>query len=300
MTGGDMTGGEMTGDELYRVDGGFATLGPDLVGVLDALEARLLSWADACGARRMLFAPLLPVEDLETLDYFDNFPHLVLLVAPLEADSLMAGGGPAVREGAVPAAKLAAGRYALPSAACYSAYLHLRDSSLPSARYVTTVASCFRRESSYEGLRRLQGFRMREIVCIGSREAVQAHLSAFKPRILDLAVRLGLRLEVQPAVDPFFQPQQGRALMQQLFPVKEEFVHDGSLAVASVNFHRTFFGERCRIRLDAGGWASTGCVAFGLERWLAALLDAHRGDPGAVRAALAGVGDDLAGSRESR
>lgn len=276
----------MTGRELFRVTDGLAALGPELAGVLDLLEARLLAWADGCGADRMVFAPLVPVADLATLDYFRNFPHLVQLASSLDMGGLPEDPGAVVRDGQVPATQLAPSRNALPSAACYSAYLHLRGSRLEAARYLTTVATCFRRETHYAGLRRLTAFRMREIVCVGTREAVQAHLSAFKPRIAELGTGLGLRLEVRPATDPFFEPQSSRAVMQQLFPVKEEFLHDGSLAIASVNFHRTFFGERCRIALSDGRPAFTGCVAFGLERWLAALLDTYGHDTDAMTRAL--------------
>jgi seryl-tRNA synthetase len=292
----------MSGRELFRVADGLATLGPDLARVLDVLEARLLSWADECGAERMVFAPLVSVDDLATLDYFRNFPHLVQLTSSIDPDGLPADPATVARDGTVAAAQLAPSRYALPSAACYSAYLHLRGSRVASARHLTTVATCFRRETHYAGLRRLNGFRMREIICVGTREAVQAHLSAFKPRVADLGRRLGLQLEVRPATDPFFEPGGGRALMQQLFPVKEEFLHDGSLAIASVNFHRTFFGERCRISLANGGPAFTGCVAFGLERWLAALLDTYGEDADAMvkafTAADPGSGAVPAGQRE--
>jgi seryl-tRNA synthetase len=171
--------------------------------------------------------------------------------------------------------------HALTSAACYSIYLHLRDSRLPSSRYLTTVATCYRNEKHYDGLRRLRAFTMREIVCVGTGEAVQQHLATFKPKIQATAEALGLQLDVTKASDPFFMPSSSRALQQRLFPVKEEFVHDGSLAIASVNFHRNFFGERCSITMETGEVAHTGCVAFGLERWLAALLDVH-GDPAEV------------------
>ena len=44
------------------------------------------------------------------------------------------------------------------------------------------------------------------------------------------------------------------------------------MAIASLNFHRTFFGERFDIRHPAGDPVCTGCVAFGLERWLYACI----------------------------
>ena len=63
----------------------------------------------------------------------------------------------------------------------------------------------------------------------------------------------------------------GKAKMQRLFPVKEEFVV-GGLAIGSVNYHRNFFGERCGI-LAGEDTAHTSCLAFGLERWVHVLTD---------------------------
>jgi seryl-tRNA synthetase len=268
--------------ELFRVSAGLVTLGPELVRLRDLLERRFLDWAAGCGAVPMIFPPLMRVEDLERFDYFRNFPQLPLLAAPVREEHLheisqrgVGGGGKAV-------AQLDEAGWALPSAACYNIYLHLAGTALDGPRYVTTVATCFRNEQRYDDLRRLRGFTMREIVCVGTRDEVQAHLVAFKKRILGFAERLGLMLEVEAGTDPFYQPQQGRSLLQQLFPQKEELVHVDSqgkpLAIASLNFHRNFFGERCGIRTADGQLAFTGCVAFGLERWLHALLDRFGGD----------------------
>ena len=74
--------------------------------------------------------------------------------------------------------------------------------------------------------------------------------------------------------------------MQKLFPQKEEMVYGRSLAIASLNFHRNFFGERCGIRTADGEPAFTGCVAFGIERWLHALLERFAGDAGAATRAV--------------
>jgi seryl-tRNA synthetase len=262
----------MSSTKPFSTVEGFATLGPELVRARALLEERFLAWAAEVPADQFAFPPAVPVDALAAFDYFDNFPHLVLLVAPLDA-AHHAEAGP--REGAVDRALLADSRYGLTSAACYNVYLHLSGAVLDAPRYVTTVANCFRNETHYDGLRRLRGFTMREIVCVGDADAARALIAAFKPKVLAFAATLGLELDVQVASDPFFQPEGSRAVLQKLFPVKEEFVFGGSLAIASVNFHRNFFGERCGIRLAEGTPASSACVAFGLERWLAALLETH-------------------------
>ncbi|MEU9337115.1 aminoacyl--tRNA ligase-related protein [Streptomyces sp. NPDC048290] len=268
--------------DLYTADRGMVALGPELVRVMELLEERFLGWADECGAVRMIFPPVISTADLASIDYFDNFPHLALMTAPLALSPDAAPERPTVptepivpADGAVPADRLGASEYALASAACYHVYLHHRAHRLGGPLRVTTVARCFRNEDHYDGLRRLRGFTMREIVCVGSREEVRDHLARFRPKVLEYAGRLGLDLAVQPASDPFFEQGGGRAVLAQLFPVKEEFVHGGSLAIGSLNFHRNFFGERCDISLADGTPAFTACVAFGLERWLGALLERH-------------------------
>jgi hypothetical protein len=59
--------------------------------------------------------------------------------------------------------------------------------------------------------------------------------------------------------------------MQKLDPVKIEMVFNGDLAIGSVNFHRNYFGEAFRIT-RAGADAYSGCIAFGVERWIFAFL----------------------------
>lgn len=261
-----------------RIREGLVTLGPDLVRLRQALESKFLGWAAQCDAAPMLFPPLMRVQDLVRFDYFRNFPQLPLAVTRIRSECLH---DVARRDGemqTIASSDLEAAGYALPSAACYNIYIHLSGTVLPAARYVTTVANCFRNEKAYDDLRRLWGFTMREIVCIGSREEVQSHLVRFKERIARFGDHLGLGLAIETGSDPFYEPQSGRALMQQLFPQKEEFVYQGSVAIGSVNFHRNFFGERCDIRTSDGQPAFTGCVAFGIERWLYALLDRYQND----------------------
>jgi hypothetical protein len=82
----------------------------------------------------------------------------------------------------------------------------------------------------------------------------------------------------QEANDPFYQRDGARSLHQRLAPVKWEFVHRGT-ALASVNAHRDFFGERCSIgRQGSPEPAFTSCVGYGLERWISALVDRYRAD----------------------
>ncbi|MEH0597207.1 hypothetical protein [Streptomyces scabiei] len=178
--------------------------------------------------------------------------------------------------------------FALPSAACYAVYVDLAGTAVPAEGTTrTTVGTCFRNENHYDGLQRLLGFSMREIVHVGPEDGAKNHLQRAKDAVLVLCAELGLDVRVEVATDPFFDKNSGKAKMQRLFPVKEEFVVEG-LAIGSVNYHRNFFGERCAIQAG-DATAHTSCLAFGLERWVHTLTQRFGGVAAAV-SAVEGLG----------
>ncbi|MEU8415978.1 hypothetical protein AB0C24_24600 [Amycolatopsis japonica] len=271
------------------VDGAeaLAILGPDETALVQELDRTFLGWAGTAGAREISPPPLYPVTDLEKFDVYANFPHLAFVAGPLD----LAGREGKPVDGRFAGGDLQDGRYGLPHATCYGAYLFYEGTKVSETEIVTLVNRCFRSEDHYSGLRRLASFQMREIVALGSFEHTQEVVSRFTERILAFSGELGLGLEKEAAIDPFFQNDGARALLQKLSPVKYEFQH-GTLAIASVNTHRNFFGERCDIRFgDGKEFAYTSCVAFGLERWLAVLTEVHRGDLPAALAAVRAAAD---------
>ncbi|MET7757972.1 hypothetical protein ABZT27_25210 [Streptomyces sp. NPDC005389] len=292
----------------WSVRDGLATLDEPAVVLKAELDAVFTRWGAEAGARQQSYPPLLRVDDLRTLDYFRNFPHLGSPVTRIRPDRLDTHatapydvtGPPRATEGHGPAgpsaatallaSDLADAAHLLPSAACYGCFVHLTGSSTDTPVLLNTVAQCFRNEDHHDGLRRLWGFTMRELVCVGSAEAVRAHLDRHRERILAFGASLGLTLHRQPATDPFFQKDGARAVMQLLAPVKEEYLHTDGTAIASTNNHRNFFGERRSIG-HAGRPAHTGCVAFGLERWVHALGELFEGDLTAAHRAVRRAGE---------
>jgi seryl-tRNA synthetase len=269
----------MSAQTAVRVAEGLVALEEEPTRLAETLDDLCTRWARASGATALTVPALLPVADLAALDVYRNFPQLALVSSPL--DVAAAGTGQIEQQSLAgefgPGALRGAG-LALPSSACYGVYLHHRDRQVsPDGELVTVVAQCFRNEDHFDGLRRLKAFRMREVVALGSPDQVTDHLDR-SARFLDaLAGEIGLPLERRAASDPFFDQSGERATFQQLLPVKYEYVYKG-LAIASVNTHFLFFGERCAISLPTGEPASTSCVGFGVERWLHALADHFGGD----------------------
>lgn len=268
------------GPNTYSVNSnGLATLDDRAVALRNVLDATFEGWGVERGADRRLYPPLIDVASLARLDYFANFPHLAVLTSGL-ADAeryqrYAAGAGVHT----IKSDDLSDVVHVLPSAACYNVYLSLTGAIVGDAERITTISTCYRRESEYH-TRRLLGFTMREIVCVGSRDSVLDHISSFKRQVLDFAGELGLPISVEPAADPFFEQGGSKAVMQKLFPVKEEFVlaQPNPVALGSVNFHRNYFGEKCAIRTADGNYAFSSCAAFGLERWISVLTDMYGDD----------------------
>lgn len=150
-------------------DDGLTVLGPDELGLVRAFEALILAWSGQVGAIERRYPFLLEPEFLDKIDYFANFPHLGLAVSTTNPERLTKALATSTRPlRALPTEALNDATYNLPSAACYSIYLNLRGQTTPERGSThTTVATCFRNEERYEGLRRLLGFSMREIAFVG-------------------------------------------------------------------------------------------------------------------------------------
>jgi len=266
-------------------DNGLSVLDGGQLRLLRALDSVFQRFAERWQAPEFRFPFLIRTEDLDKFDYFDNFPHLGLAATRLDPGRL----GKLLTEAdrpldRVPPEIMEPTAFALPSAACYAIYVNLAGTTLPATGTMrTTVATCFRNEDHYDGLQRLLGFSMREIVFIGPEDGAKQHLQRAKDTVLTLCAGLGLDVQVEVATDPFFDKNSGKAKMQRLFPVKEEFVVNG-LAIGSVNYHRNFFGERCSIQAGEET-AHTSCLAFGLERWVHTLTQRF-GDTAAALSAV--------------
>jgi len=262
--------------ELWEPAPGLVSLRGDVVRLAEALERCLSAIAREGGFTEWRVAPGLRLATLERAKHLESFPQWLSVVThfderPEVPDATATGPRPACD-------------VALPSALCYHVYEALADSTID-ARRVTLCGACWRREEeATRPLERALSFTMRELVHVGRAEDVREFRSWSIERVRALAHRLGLSSRVEPATDPFYAPTApGRKLLQQVKGLKTELHLDigggRSLAAASFNDHEQFFGECFDIALPDGARASSGCTAFGLERWILAFLVTHGPDP---------------------
>jgi seryl-tRNA synthetase len=244
------------------------------------------------------FPPVMSRRQVEKSGYLKSFPHFLGCVSCL-------GGAEAEIRSAVERSEagedwtpgLSAADLVLSPAACYPIYpLVASRGSVPANGLVFDVAcDCFRREPS-KMLDRLQSFRMREYVCIGSPAQVDEFRRRWMSRAQSFANQLSLNWRIAPASDPFFgrggkllaMSQVEQALkFELLVPVQSA---EQPTACMSFNDHRDHFGTTWNLRTEAGATAHTGCVAFGIDRLALALFATHGLDlphwPVATRKAL--------------
>jgi len=245
------------------------------------------------------FPPVMSRRQLEKSGYLKSFPHFLGCVSCLTGDEDHIRDSVERHEaGEDWTTGLAAADLVLSPAACYPVYpLAASRGHIPAGGLRFDVAcDCFRREPS-KMLDRLQSFRMREYVCIGTPDEIDGFRRRWMKRAETFAAQLGLSFRIEHASDPFFG-RGGKLLAMNQVEQALKFellvpVHSAEAPTAcmSFNYHRDHFGATWNISTADGEVAHTGCVAFGIDRLALALFAAHGIDfaqwPARVRQALA-------------
>ncbi|KQZ15505.1 MULTISPECIES: amino acid--[acyl-carrier-protein] ligase [unclassified Mesorhizobium] len=185
----------------------------------------------------------------------------------------------------------------LTPAACYPLYPTVaKRGPLPVKGGLFALQSyCFRHEPSNDPAR-MQLFRMREFVRMGTPEQVVAFRGEWMERGKKLMAKVGLPVEIDVANDPFFG-RAGRMMknnqrdqnlkFELLIPITSVAK---PTACMSFNYHQDHFGKTWELTTSDGEVAHTACVGFGLERIALALFHHHglrvADWPTAVREAL--------------
>lgn len=164
----------------------------------------------------------------------------------------------------------------LTPAACLHIYPMLEDENVENS-VITTKARVYRYEAErHDGNARLWDFSVREIVAVGTERFVIDTLAHIREQALAYCNELGIKAEIKNATDPFYPSKTNEKIkkIQKINNLKKELttcINGKEVAIASFNIHGTHFSKT--FNFDRSGQIVTGCVGFGLERWIAALRD---------------------------
>lgn len=234
------------------------------------------------------FPPLMPMDTLQQTDFLSAMPHLAGAVhsfcgnhedhAQLIEKLGKGQDWQSLREGT---------DIVVTPAACLPLYPIVATWPLvPAEGYKVALDSyCFRREPSEDPFR-MQSFQQFEFVSIHP-SALRARQwrNEWSTRAKSILHTIGLDTILQPATDPFFgrwdkvlsQAQIDKnAKIELCFKRSDTEPH---CALASFNAHDDTFSKPFSIRTEEGGFASTSCAAFGLDRVAMAMLSTHGLNP---------------------
>lgn len=258
-------------------------------------DARRLATA-SFGAREEAYPSLIPSEALGRCGYFSSFPQSLSMVAHLVEDfdsieRFRRAHLDEARMRPIEPGVFAAPECCLSPALCYHTYLGLEGSKVIGGPHVvTTVGKCFRYESiNMKGLERLWDFTMREIVFVGTEDEVLTRRARGIELVQEQLERWDLAGRIETANDPFFSAAYAGKSYAQLrsqlkFELRLPLSDDDpsgrrELACASFNLHDNFFGRTFSISAGDDAAAFTGCIGWGLERWVFALFTQHGLEP---------------------
>lgn len=233
----------------------------DAITTMEEFDSYVREWALRLGCDERQFPVLIDSTILQKAEYSAAFPHL-LMASTVARDP----------EIGLAEQNLALTPWNLSPAVCYHAFAELVGMIVTRNTMLTARGHCFRHEAEAERLpgRRQVEFEMRELILIGEASWLDACLPQIQSDVEALSRDQGLEGTWCPAIDPFFLPKaRGKAQMQRLLGTKIELCLPCGLAVASINRHGTFFGDRFQITLANGESAHSACVALGLDRWAA-------------------------------
>ena len=275
--------------------------------ILRGMAAQLMSMIDskverefarAFGAELEIYPNTIESRTLDRCAHFTSFPEHMDFVAHLKQDLDVLNGfssdcrergwSPDLHDG-----RMAASQLAISPSCCYHCYEGMEGWTVePPGRCVTATLACHRYEgANHRTLSRLRAFTMREVVFIGQPRFVIEARARGEELIIQWAKDWELGCLFETANDMFFtQDYSVKASFQRLQQAKKELrlqvpFEGQSLSVFSSNFHAVTFGKAFSISVK-GRPATTGCLAWGYERWVYAIFSQFGFDPAAWPAKL--------------
>lgn len=253
--------------------------------VLERFNTLVTKLSSNDNAEFYTFPPVINRQVLEKVHYLDSFPHLCGAVYSFFGKELQAKAlAEKVNSGQPWGDMLNITDVVLNPAACYPVYPSFAGVVPENGRLVTMLNWVFRHEPSLEPTR-MQSFRVREFVKVGTPHQVVEWRDMWLQRGLQLLQGLGLPATADVASDPFFgrggkmlavSQKEQKLKFEVLVPVISD---TDPTAVCSFNFHQEHFGSTFDIRTTDGNVANTACLGFGLERIVMALFKTHGFDP---------------------
>lgn len=234
------------------------------------------------GGEEKSYPVLLPVDDYQNTGYIRQSPQYAMFCSNLVEDmQVLEQADEHVKNGSIKEI-VKEPVLALSPSACFHTYIEYKQQILEAPKVVTFTQSVFRNEGrlNYDEVGRLRDYHVREIVFLGDEEFVRDSIHTVMDKAKQVMERLGLDGTIERASDPFIMPKMQKYKKIQIvdcnkYELRLHTSKEKKISVASFNQHGTAFTYPFNIRVRGCENSVTGCVGFGVERWVIAFLSQY-------------------------
>ena len=239
--------------------------------IIEKFDKDFCTFSEGYKVNKWTFGSLIKNEVLQKCGYFDTMPENLTFVSGIESDDVNTLRNKELKS-------IPISGYGLTPAACLHIYPLLAKEKKRN-ELITLLQKVYRYEKGeYQKGTRLWEFWVREFVAVGSVDYVKSFLEDFEKKSLEYAKNIFPEATLKNATDMFFPSRENKIIqrMQKNNDFKKELivsVEDKDVACGSFNYHKTHFSKL--FEFDEGGSVVTGCVGFGLNRWLTRYMQDH-------------------------
>lgn len=240
--------------------------------IFNSLDKRFMSFLKGHKYESYHIPGMISEECLKKCGYIDSFPQQ--LTIPTHVNSSMMDK--VIAKGTIDNENIQVGKVFMSPSACLHFYPILENKKVEQ-KIMTTLTQVYRyEEGNFDLETRLWEFNVREILFIGNIQYVEEMLNMMAEKALDFAHCIDKEAFIRYSKDLFYPSRRNelKSLIQKKNRLKRELImhiNGKEVAVASFNNHYNHFSRAFKFEGDKH--IVSGCVGFGMERWIAACLE---------------------------
>lgn len=246
--------------------------------LFDFFDEKFKNMALEIGAKIEHYPTMLPVEDYRKTGYLRTSPQYSIFCCNSiedfsQLEKIHYANSDKLKS------LISEPKEALSPAACFHTYCSHKNQTLEKPTVYTFNQAVFRNEGrfNWQDFGRLKDYHVREVVFFGDDIFVKNKRKNLLDLVVDFLNELNLCFCVTTANDPFVMPNMQKFKKIQLqegskYELLLKYDSDKSIAVASFNIHGTAFTNPFNIKITDVDTSVTGCVGFGIERWVLAFI----------------------------
>ncbi|PKG48907.1 aminoacyl--tRNA ligase-related protein, partial [Planococcus sp. Urea-trap-24] len=246
--------------------------------ILNFIDNQLVNLAKQYGALIREYPTLLSYENMVKNNYHKNFPQNIYSPFEIEHNYKLIEEIRNQTEKNIKDETFKSSGYFLQPCICYHCYEELQDCNIENIVF-TGKGKCYRHEVEWKkSTYRKNEFYMREIVYFGEKNNVLKIRENLIKEVWAFFKELNLVGKIETATDPFFfYDDMKKSTYQLMTEAKYELVakisEEKDISIASFNFCNNNLCDAYNIRNSKEELLFSGCTAFGLDRWVALILN---------------------------